>query len=73
MSKLQVKNLHKPKTSNLLTVPETSFIVGGTVDILIESSFNDTVIGGSGNDVIITDPMQVSVNGREIYNLEDFF
>lgn len=73
MSELQIKKLQQSKTSNSLTMRETSSIIGGARDIInIEDSFNDTVIGGSGPDVIVTDPRQVNVDGKEIIGLEDF-
>ena len=70
MSELQVENLQN--SCDLLTMQETSLIMGGAGNVTIKDSFNDTVAGGLGGDVIVTDPLQVNVDGREIYGLKDF-
>ena len=70
MSELQVKNL--PSSGDSLTMQETSLIIGGAGNVTIKDSFNDTVTGGLSDDVIVTDPLQVNVDGREIYGLKDF-
>ena len=66
MSKLKIKQIQKSEVLNSLTIQETSLIMGGDRSVIIDSSFNDIVISGAGDDVIITDPLQFNVNGREL-------
>lgn len=69
MSEIQVKNLQN--SCDLLTMKETSLIIGGAGNVNIKESFNDTLSGNNLGDgsVIITDPLRV----EGLYSFEEGF
>jgi hypothetical protein len=62
MFNLHLQDLRKSKTSDLLSIQETSLIIGGGkrgTTKKIEKSFNDVIYGGDGDDVIYSDPISL--------------